>query len=575
MKYLLNKLLAPLLVVGASSLSTTSYSQNALLIPDTLSGESINLFVQIGQRSFFPNRATPTYGYNGNFLGPTLLINKGDSITLNVKNQLSVPTTVHWHGFHVAPEHDGGPHQVIMPNQTWSPRFKMLNEAATFWYHPHGEAKTEIQVSKGLAGLIIVRDSTEATLALPRRYGLDDFPLIVQSKAFDVLQQIATATHEDSVVMVNGTLDPFLSVPKQVVRLRLLNASADRTYLFGMSDNSNFQVIGSDGGLLSAPHQTKRVRLSTGERVEILVDFGVYSIGEKIYLKSYSSELDKGIIGADSVGTNDIVMGEGYYENPLNGADFNLLRFDVANSTDDPITSIPASLVNRPPFTFTPNRIRVFTFVPDTLLSGQAGYVDGPFYINNQPFSMDSINHVTYMNDTEVWQLENNTLVAHPFHIHDVQFHVLDINGLAPSPEYQGLKDVILVKPAEKVRFITRFEDFADPMIPYMYHCHLLHHEDEGMMGSFLVLDTTSTTVGKLEPNIIALQVYPNPASNSFTVEFGTEVFTSVVVYNAVGIEVRSAKIQNAKSTTVDLNGLPLGVYVVKTALGVRRIVIQ
>ena len=121
--------------------------QNPLYIPDTLSGTSFTLNVQTGTKQFFGTNNTPTFGYNGNFLGPTLIIKKDDSITLNVKNNLTQKTTVHWHGFHVSPQNDGGPHQIINAGATWSPSFKMRNEAATFWYHPHGEGKTEIQIS--------------------------------------------------------------------------------------------------------------------------------------------------------------------------------------------------------------------------------------------------------------------------------------------------------------------------------------------------------------------------------------------------------------------------------------------
>ena len=168
------------------------FSQNPLFIPDTLSGTTFNLTAQIGTKSFFAGQTTPTYGYNGNFLGPTLILRKGDSVTLNVTNQLPVATTVHWHGFHVAPENDGGPHQVINANGgIWSPSFTVRNNAATYWYHPHGHTKTELQVSKGLAGIIIIRDNQEDAYALPRSYGVDDFPLIFQTRAFDILYQVA------------------------------------------------------------------------------------------------------------------------------------------------------------------------------------------------------------------------------------------------------------------------------------------------------------------------------------------------------------------------------------------------
>jgi len=537
------KKLLPLLFFG---LAFTGYSQNPLFIPDTLTGPIYNLTAQTGTKQFFGTNNTPTWGYNGNFLGPTLLINAGDSITINVTNTLNQATTVHWHGFHVSPMNDGGPHQLIAPNTTWSPTFKMRNEAATFWYHPHGHMKTEIHVAKGLAGMIIVRDNIEATYNLPRKYKIDDFPIIVQSRAFDVFYQIATATHEDSINMVNGTINPYLQVPKQVVRLRLLNGNADRTYNFGLSDNSNFHLIGSDGGLLSAPHQTNRVRLSPGERAEILVDFNNYNIGNQLYLMSYASELDRGIIGADSVGTSTIVIGEGYYTNPLNGADFNILRFDVIAPTANPVTAIPTTFAPKIPIAeSTTDVYRHLHFSPDTVLSGSAGYVDGPFFINNKMFDMDSINIITYLNDTEVWKLTNETMVAHPFHIHDIEFFVLDINGNPPPPQYQGLKDVILVKPNDTVRFITKFTTFADTAVPYMYHCHLLHHEDEGMMGAFLVIDTNLVNGINESNNILKLKAYPNPSNDVWQID-GNTSYTNLqfTLYNSIGQRVQKNSVQ-------------------------------
>lgn len=541
------------------------YSQNPLFIPGTLSGTSFSLTAQTGTKQFIGTNNTPTYGYNGNFLGPTLIINSGDSVNIHVTNNLPQPTTVHWHGFHVSPQNDGGPHQLISPGSTWSPGFKVRNEASTFWYHPHGEGKTEIQVSKGLAGMIIVRDNIEASYVLPRNYGIDDFPLIVQSRAFDVLYQIATATHEDSVMMVNGTVDPYLQVPHQVVRLRLLNGSADRTYNFGLSDNSNFYLIGSDGGLLSQPHLTNRVRLSTGERVEILVNFANYMQGSQLYLKSYASELPRGIIGADSVGTSSIVMAEGYYSNPLNGVDFNILRFDVIAPTTNPVTTVPTTFAPKVPYLESnANENRHLHFSPDTITSGQQGYVDGPFFVNNKMFHMDSINIITNLNNIEVWKLTNSTMVAHPFHIHDIEFYVLDINGNPPPPQYQGLKDVILVQPKDTVRFITKFTTFTDPMVPYMFHCHLLHHEDEGMMGSFLVLPV-GVGIQELEPDN-DFMVYPNPVTTELNImvkNYRMNKAYSVKVLDISGKVIYTHEI-NQKSLSINMTNWSKGIYLVE-----------
>ena len=119
-------------------------------------------------QSFYPATATPTFGVNGPFLAPTLIVNKGDQVTMHVTNNLNTSTTMHWHGLHVPPQDDGGPHQVIFAGTTWSPDFEIKNNAGTFWYHPHGDRKTDLQVSKGIAGMIIVHDSAEMQLDLPR-----------------------------------------------------------------------------------------------------------------------------------------------------------------------------------------------------------------------------------------------------------------------------------------------------------------------------------------------------------------------------------------------------------------------
>lgn len=510
-------------------------SQNPLFIPDTISGTTFSLSVQKGTKMFYPGYNTNTLGYNGAFLGPTLIMKKGDNVNIFVKNNLPVEiTTVHWHGFHIPAKFDGGPHQLITPGTTWNPFFKILNNAATYWYHAHVHKKTEIQVGKGLAGLIIVRDSAEATYNLPRHYKIDDFPLIVQTRIFDDFVQIGSATHDDTVLMVNGTINPYLATPKQVVRFRLLNGSADRSYEFGLSDNSNFHMIASDGGLLAQPHSTNRLRLSPGERAEILIDFSNYTIGQQIYLKSYAAELPKGIIGADSVGTNTIIIQDGYYQNKLNGLNFNIVRFDIIAPTNNPITTVPSTFA---PIKYLPttkiDAKRTLSFTADFVTSGQQGLVDGPFFINNKTFNMDTINIKTFLGNTEIWTLTNTSLVAHSFHIHDVQFFILDINKKTPPPELIGYKDVVLVEPNDTIRFITKFEDFADDMVPFMYHCHLLHHEDDGMMGNFLVLDTVGMSTNIIEKNIAQnnMNVYQDFSDNELTIKINTDKNSAATIY--------------------------------------------
>lgn len=519
------------------------HAQNPLFIPDTLNGTNFNLTVQNGTTQFFPQSNTPTYGINGAILSPTLFVNKWDWVTLNVNNTLTGngnSTTMHWHGLHLPAMDDGGPHQIILQNTTWSPSFQILNNAGTYWYHPHGEGKTDLHVSRGLAGLIIIRDSAERALNLPRTYGVDDFPLIVQTKSFDVLNQIAISTAYDTVPMVNATIDPYVTMPAQVVRLRLLDGASDRSFMFGFSNNMTFYQIATDGGLIDTALAMNRLRLSNGERAEVLIDLSAMQ-GDTVYLMSYGSELPNGIMGADSVG-DAMNQVPDYYSNYLNGADFNLLMIIVGAPTSNPITTIPTALVPVPQINIasaTVNR----TLVMDTLteMFTTPNLAEGPFAFDREFFDMDSINQVVYLGDTEIWTLINLTQVSHPFHIHDIQFQVVDINGGPVPANQQGWKDVVLVPAGDTVRFITTFSDFADDSVPYMYHCHLLHHEDDGMMASFLVVDTL-TSIGDVQSiNALEVAVFPNPAGSTANIVVKSNQNSAITIQliDGMGREIR------------------------------------
>lgn len=312
-----------------------------------------------------------------------------------------------------------------------------MNNAGTFWYHPHGENKTDRHVSKGIAGAIVIKDPEEALLNLPRTYAIDDIPIIIQTKEIDVLNQITIASFLDTAVMVNATVKPYYDLPAQVVRLRLLNGASTRTFMIGFSNNMPFSLIATDGGLRDSSLQMTRLLLSNGERAEILVNF-TGMINDSVYLRSYGSELPKGIFGADSVGDKDNTI-LNYYENPLNGTDFDLVKFRIKNSTANPVTAIPTALANTFKYLITPTT-KYRKFILDTL-SG-VGIIptlaEGPFAFNKKLFDINRIDEVVYLNATEVWTIHNKTMIAHPFHIHDVEFDILDINGMAPPKYLQG-----------------------------------------------------------------------------------------------------------------------------------------
>lgn len=480
-----------LLVVLVLAVAGVFAQTNPLFIPPTISTTNPTLTLTSGTKVFYPGFNTQVLRYNGFDLGPTLILQKGDSVTLNVVNGLaSQQTSAHWHGMHVAPQDDGGPHTPINAGATWSPHFKILDRAATYWYHPHVHGSTDEQATKGAAGAIVVKDSAEAALNLPRSYGVDDFPIAVQAKAFDANKQFVLGSALDSVILVNGTKNPTLTIPAQVVRLRLLNGSSERTYLFGFQGNKTFYQIATDGGLRAAPLALTRLRLAPGERAEIVVNFTGQQ-GQTSALMSFGSELPNGIWGAASVGMG---MGGGipnYSNNALNGANFTVLPLTIGAATASPVTTIPASLVAVTGYNSANSVVsRTFTFTSQ----GGMMNVNGPFFINGVSFNMNTMNHTSITPDQETWTLTNNTAIAHPFHVHGAQFWVTSIGGAAPPADQQGWKDVVLVPNQSSAVFLVKWEHFSHPTIPYMYHCHLLNHEDEGMMGQFLVAARTIST---------------------------------------------------------------------------------
>ncbi len=531
----------------------TAFSQNQIALPDTLGGGTVSLTMHSDSVSFLSGRKTPTYGFNQYpYLGPTLILKKGQQVSITVHNQIDDTTAIHWHGLHVGPRNDGGTHLFILSGQSWNPQFTVLDKASTYWYHPHLHRKTAKQALWGAVGFIIVRDSMESTLNLPRHYGIDDFPIAVQSMQFDGINQIMPRGMQDSILMVNGTLDPFVNLPAQVVRLRLLNAGGERTFNFGFTGNKSFYMIGSDGGLLPAPILSTRIRLSPGERAEILLDLNGL-IGQNLYLMSYASELPMGVQGGP---TMPMPPGSPPMDSPLNGIDFNILKISVTPATSNPVITIPVTLVPGTPILESQaNTTRTITMTAESMMS-----MDGPFFLNGKLFDMERIDYEVPLNNTEIWVLQNQTMVAHPIHIHDVQFYILDRDGNPVPPAELGRKDVVLVLPNETVRFITKFEDFSDSIVPYVFHCHILMHEDDGMMGQFLVLKG-ATGIDTQSSELIAPVVYPNPADDRVNIDFNQHVTGDVSIYNFYGQTMLTSSVLNKSFVAIDVKDLTTGIY--------------
>ncbi len=491
------------------TLSAQAQVYNDLRIPDTLSGTTFNLTVRDTFRQVVPTgNQTITGGINSDIWGPTLFFNQGDTVHMNVQNNLNDSTTIHWHGMHLPAVMDGGPHQVIPPGTLWQPYWKVTNNAGLFWFHPHLHMETMHQITQGIGGLIIVRDSIESALPLPRTYGIDDIPLVLTDRDINTSNQFVDVPYGDSM-MVNGVLRPQFSVPAQVVRFRILNGAIERSYNLGFSDNRTFYVISTDGGLVDNPVPVTRFLISAGERVEILVDFSGQA-SSSFDLKAYNSTLSNFIPGGEN-------FPNGPFANALGKIDFRVLHLNVGAQTSQPITTIPSTLTTN---TFydesSANLTRVITLTDSTGVPNILG--PNAFILNHHLFDLNTIDYTVPLNNTEIWQLTSNSIFAHPFHIHDVEFYILTRNGIAPPDYEKGWKDVVLVKGGETVRFIAKFDDYADLQHPFMFHCHIALHEDEGMMGQFVVGPTT-TGVQDLSPSNSNYAVHPNPAKDKLYID--------------------------------------------------------
>ncbi|MGA1364993.1 MAG: multicopper oxidase family protein, partial [Schleiferiaceae bacterium] len=362
----------------------------------------VTLTLQEGMHSFTGGAPTMSLGANGDVLGPTLIVHQGDAADWTVVNALPDSTTLHWHGMHVAAHNDGGPYTPIAPGATWNPEFTVLDPAGTFWYHPHLHHMTEHQVSMGVAGQIWVRDPVEQALDLPRTYGVDEFPIILQTKDFDAMGMVLAGTNADDIPLVNATAGGTLAVPASVVRLHLLNGASQRVFNLGFTDNLPFHLIATDGGLLPAPVERTRLRLSPGERAEVLVDCSSLE-GTSIELLSFASELPSATYGAAQPGMGPGMVLTGYAGNPLNGADFPFMTLQVGPPGE--VTSIPEVLDPSHEVPWTTGDVnRGFTFSP-TVMGPNA--LNNPFVINGTPFAMDVINFEAQLGDIEVWQLTN------------------------------------------------------------------------------------------------------------------------------------------------------------------------
>lgn len=542
-----DRLLFPFMLLAAPCAA-----QNPLAIPPALDLDTFELVTDEHVHQFYPGINTSTYGASAEYLGPTLILHRGDTARIRIHNELAEMTSMHWHGMHVPGEMDGGPQRIIDPGESWMAEFEVKNPAATYWYHPHPHELTAEQANFGIAGFIIVQDDEEAQLALPRTYGVDDFPVVIQDRKFLANGDFAFYPFGDSV-LVNGTPNAYLELPAQVVRLRLLNGSNARIYALGFDNGQDMHVVTNDGGLLPAPAATDRLWLSNGERAEVLLDLNGME-GDSLLLMSYGSELPLTVPGS-----NNMV----WESSLLNGVDFPVLRIRVTPPTAQPVAAVPASLLTVPmPVEAESIRTRTKT------ITGMGMVGMGMFMINGLMFDMDVINDTMQLGTVEVWNIVNNSNMAHPMHIHGVSFTVLERNGMAPPAWEQGPKDVVLVDRLETVKLVMRFNELTDGW-PFMYHCHNLLHEDNMMMLQYIVVDPTTATSERERREAL---VYPSPVTDLLHFR-SPEPISEVMVMDLAGSIVLRARPAEAFDPHVDVSTLAQGAYqlVLRNAAGLSR----
>jgi FtsP/CotA-like multicopper oxidase with cupredoxin domain len=400
---------------------------------------------------FTPGRTTRAWGYNGQIPGPTLEARVGDVLEVRLTNRLPEPTTIHWHGLQIPAAMDGTDmvQRPVAPGETFTYRFR-LPDAGTFWYHPH--SNETVQLERGLYGAIVVRGPNEPRLDADRVLVLDDVALDrkaqIKPPGWWIEQHDG---RQGNTRLVNGRKEPDLSIAAgQVERWRIVNASSARYVRLSIGERP-FTIIGTDGGLIDAPVVVNEVLLTPADRVELAV--GPFAEGETLDI--------------ETLAYNRMTVV------PSRRERFATLRVGPAAPS---LAVIPTTLRHIEPLVTgpaIPTREVHLGFKP-SLRHG----VD--FVVNKEPHHRDQ---PVKVGELQVWDVVNDTMMDHPFHLHGFFFQVVEVNGEPPA--FRSWEDTVNVPPKGRVRIAFLPDDRPGE---WMYHCHILEHHASGMMAHFEVV---------------------------------------------------------------------------------------
>ncbi|WP_412543643.1 multicopper oxidase family protein [Longispora sp. K20-0274] len=389
-----------------------------------------------------PGTRTEVLTYNGKFIGPTIRARTGRRVVITHTNNLDMGAAVHLHGGHVPSGSDGYPTDVIEPGQSRTYDYPNQQRGATLWYHDHAHHMEAEHVYRGLSGFYLLEDPAEDALNLPK--GVYDIPIMIRDAR---IMEDGSLNYGDfgnwNTILANGRPQPYLAVKGRKYRFRFLNGANHRHFHLTLGNGAEMTQIATDGGLLPAPLTVTELSLSAAERIEVVIDFSKYPAGTQLFL-------------------TDSLAGQ-------------VMRFDVTGPISDP-SRVPATLRPLPALPPATNEREVVISLDAT---------GDSWLINGFAFDPNRVDATIQKNTTEIWRVTDASGWDHNFHLHLVQFRILDRNGQPPAPSESGLKDTFQMAANETVRIQATFPDYLGR---YAFHCHLMEHAAYGMMATMKIV---------------------------------------------------------------------------------------